>query len=74
MMTKTLRPEERLEIAIELLTGKQTDEYERICTGIELQRKLCGFPNVPVGYEDKEYALHLLDGADRRIIGCPCVS
>ena len=73
MITGILRSKEQLEIAIGLLTGEQTVEYERICKNIRSQRKLCGFLNMPAECEDKECALCSLDDAGKRAIDCPYV-
>ncbi len=69
MIGKMLRAEERLEIVTGLLTDEQVAEYEHICKNIESQREQCGLLDIPV-----ECVLHLLSEADKRMIGCPCVS
>ena len=73
MITKIMRPEEKLEIATDLLTDEQTIEYERICAAIESQRELCGFPDISTECRSGECVLHLLSATDKRILGYSCV-
>ena len=69
---KQLTDTERLEVAMDLLTGQQRERYQLNCETLEHQPERNGFHNTPAECEDWECKDCRLDADTRAYLGIDC--
>lgn len=70
---KQLTDAERLEVAMNILSEWQVDEYAEQCRILELDCERNGFYDIPAECEDFECHLCEADDDTMCIVGCPYV-